>query len=907
MMQDVEKGDGNKHANRVAWWYFRDPSKNRVKGEEMTKKAKKKTPLMEQFGNIKSKHPDALLLFRVGDFYETFGEDAVTASQVLGIVLTKRANGSAAHIELAGFPHHSLDTYLPKLVRAGYRVAICDQLEDPKTTKTIVKRGVTEVVTPGVAFNDQVLDPRSNNFLGCIVPQGDRYGVAFVDITTGEFYLGQGNEEEVSKYIEAHDTKELLYPRDHSNAFVAQLCGRQYSYGLDDWILGEDHAIGILQKQFNSKSFKGFGVADLKLALIAAGGIMHYLNDTRHSDLAHLEKLSRLRSEDHVWLDRFTVRNLELLEGVDHGAHTLLSVMDSCITSMGARCLQRWMLFPLVDVKAIEQRHDQVEVLFKDERLFDHVEGKLKEIGDLERIVAKAATGKVNPREVVQLASSLSASFELQKDIVALNNALSALLKDVDIPMALVQRINATLSDEPPVNLTKGGVIKEGVSAELDKFRHVSANAKDLLLQLQQREMESTGITSLKVGYNNVFGYYLEVRNTHKEKVPIEWTRKQTLVSAERYVTEELKVLEEEILSAEERILTLEAQVFEELVHMVKRELSFIQSTASAVSALDVLYSFANSAKSFNYCRPELIEDRTLEIRQGRHPVIERQLVAGEKYVANDVTLDPENEQIWMITGPNMSGKSALLRQTALIVLMAQMGSFVPAASVKMGVFDRVFTRVGASDNLSTGESTFMVEMNETASILNNLSDRSLLLMDEIGRGTSTYDGISIAWAITEFLHEHPHRPRTLFATHYHELNDMASTFPRIRNGNIAVKEVNNKVIFLRKLVPGGSDRSFGIHVAEMAGMPQLVVKRAEKVLAYMEESRKDGPDSSSAITPEKEMQLSFFQLDDPILERIREEIDAIDIDTLTPVEALLKLNEIKRLSGVGKVKLKKA
>jgi DNA mismatch repair protein MutS len=862
---------------------------------------------MEQYERIKEQHPDALLLFRVGDFYETFGTDAITASQVLGIVLTKRANGSASHIELAGFPHHSLDSYLPKLIRAGFRVAICDQLEDPKATKKIVKRGVTEVVTPGVSFNDQVLDPRSNNFLACVVPGGSRYGAAFVDVTTGEFYLGQGNDEEISKLIEAHDIKELIYPRDHSDRFLAQLCGRQYSFGLDDWVLKEDHAIPVLHKHFGTKSFKGYGVADMKMALIAAGAIIQYLNDTRHGELAHIDKMSRLRSDEHVWLDRFTVRNLELLEGVDHGAQTLLSVLDECITPMGARCLQRWMLFPLVDPEVITVRHDRVQALIDNEKLQDACEQHLKEIGDLERIVAKASTGKVNPREVVQLAGSLESSFNLQQFILEQGGPLSFLMNNLKVPMGLVERIRSSMNDEPPVNLTKGGVIRDGVNKELDEYRHVSSNAKDLLLQLQQREMEATGISSLKVGYNNVFGYYLEVRNTHKDKVPVEWTRKQTLVSAERYVTEELKNLEEQILSAEERILLLESDVFNELVQAIRNQLVAVQSTASVISALDVLFSFAQCARQYDYCRPALTEGMVLEIEEGRHPVIERQLVAGEKYVANSVRLDPENEQIWMITGPNMSGKSALLRQTALIVLMAQMGSFVPARSVRMGVFDRVFTRVGASDNLSTGESTFMVEMNETASILNNLSDRSLLLMDEIGRGTSTYDGISIAWAITEFLHEHPARPRTLFATHYHELNDMAATFPRIRNGNVAVKEVGGKVIFLRKLIPGGSDRSFGIHVAEMAGMPQLVVKRAEKVLAYMEESRKDGVDGDHAITPEREMQLSFFQLDDPILERIREEIDSIDIDRLTPVEALLKLNEIKRLSGVGKAQLKKA
>lgn len=882
----------------------------RVSSEYLTFMAsskKKKTPLMEQYERIKGQHPDALLLFRVGDFYETFGEDAITTSKVLGIVLTKRANGSAAHIELAGFPHHSLESYLPKLVGAGYRVAICDQLEDPKATKKIVKRGVTEVVTPGVSFNDQVLDPRANNFLAGVYPEKGRYGLAVVDVTTGEFYLGQGDEEEVSKWVEAHDIKELLYPRSHTDNFVAQLCGRQYAFGLDDWVFSLDHADKVLKKQFGTTSFKGYGVADMRLALVAAGSVIQYLNDTRHGELQHVEGMSRLRSDEHVWLDRFTIRNLELLEGVDHAAQSLFSVMDACITPMGARCMQRWMLFPLVDRKKITERHDRVAALLASEEVFDTCEQHLREIGDIERIVAKASTGKINPREVVQLARSLSSSAALKTFLAQNKSALRDIIQPVDIPLGLVDRIDNTMNEEPPVNLSKGGVVKDGVNEELDGYRHVSANAKDLLLQLQQREMESTGISSLKVGYNNVFGYYLEVRNTHKEKVPAEWTRKQTLVSAERYVTEELKNLEEQILSAEDKILSLEAEVFHELVGAIRSELSSIQATAAAISQVDVLYSFADRAKRFDYTRPVLQEGKVLEIVDGRHPVIERQLDAGEKYVANSVRLDPDIEQIWMITGPNMSGKSALLRQTALIVLMAQMGSFVPAKEVRMGVFDRVFTRVGASDNLSTGESTFMVEMNETASILNNLSDRSLLLMDEIGRGTSTYDGISIAWAITEFLHEHPARPRTLFATHYHELNDMAATFPRIRNGNIAIKELDNKVIFLRKLVPGGSDRSFGIHVAEMAGMPQLVVKRAEKVLAYMEKGRNDGSEEATIKPQQEEMQLSFFKLDDPILERIREEIDNIDIDRLTPVEALLKLNEIKRLSGADKPHLKKA
>lgn len=872
---------------------------------------------MQQYNAIKGKYPDALLLFRVGDFYETFGADAVLVARVLGITLTRRNNGGS-DIELAGFPHHSLETYMPKLVRAGHRVAICDQLEDPKQTKTIVKRGVTEIVTPGVSFSDQVVDQRSNNWLASVCGAKGSYGAALLDITTGEFLVAQDGEEQISRLLDGHAPKELLLSRS-KDAFLTGLEQRFSCYLLDDWAFTDDFARERLLRQFSVTSLKGFGVEEMHMAQRAAGAVLHYLGETRHERLAHVGRLSWIGSTEHVGLDRFTVRNLELVAPVNEGARTLLQSMDRCITPMGSRLLKRWLLFPLLDRKAIERRLDRVAAFLEREDVMEQVGTELERINDLERLVGKAAAARINPRELLQMQQALEAAGRLRDGLNEVEGVLKEASREIEPPLTIAERIGATIEPETPVSLQKGGVVRSGVHAELDDLRHVSSHAKDLLLEVQQRESERTGIPSLKVGYNNVFGYYLEVRNAHKAKVPAEWVRKQTLVNAERYITDELKSLEERILGAEERILALESEVFQELVEEVVQAIEPIRTTASALAALDVLRGFADGASTLGYCRPELNDGHVLEIKGGRHPVIEQQLPPGVSYVANDVCLDPEEGQMIVITGPNMSGKSALLRQTALIVLMAQTGSFVPAQGARIGVVDRVFTRVGASDNLSTGESTFMVEMNETASILNNLGAGSLVLLDEIGRGTSTYDGISIAWAIAEFLHEHPSRPKTLFATHYHELNEMAASFPRIRNANVSVKEVDGKVLFLRKLQPGGSDRSFGIHVAQMAGMPQRVIDRAKKVLAHLERSHagdlgKDGESSAPSDVRkggtrdlERELQLSFFQLDDPALERIREEVQAIDIDAMTPVEALLKLNEIKRLSGVREARLKKA
>lgn len=874
---------------------------------------------MQQFGRIKAQYPDALLLFRVGDFYETFGSDAVTASGVLGITLTKRNNGSESETELAGFPHHSLENYLPKLVRAGFRVAICDQLEDPKATKIIVKRGVTEVVTPGVAYSDQVLDHRANNWLAAVCGEKGRYGVAFLDVTTGEFLVAEEAGEEVGRLIDRHGPSELLVPRGTTDPLLQQLSALHNGYSVDDWAFTDDFARERLLRQFSTATLKGFGIEDLKLGQRSAGAILHYLGETRHERLAHLDRLGWIRPEAHVGLDRFTVRNLELVTPVNEGARTLLHAMDSCITPMGSRSLKRWLLFPLVDAAEIGSRLDRVQALLSDDALMHMMGGGLRCIGDLERLVGKASAGRINPRELLQVHHALSAATDLRASMAERKGVIAKAAKAVVVPKGLSERIEATIEAETPVNLTKGGVIRAGVSSELDELRHVSSHAKELLLQVQRRESDRTGIPSLKVGFNNVFGYYLEVRNTHKDKVPPEWVRKQTLVGAERYITDELKTLEEKILGAEERILALEAEHYGALVEKVVEQIGELRSLAAALAEWDVLRAFAANAKAWNYCRPVLDPGRGLDIQAGRHPVIEQQLPPDSPYVANDLQLDPDQRQLIMITGPNMSGKSALLRQAALIVLMAQVGSFVPAASATIGVVDRIFTRVGASDNLTTGESTFMVEMNETASILNNLSDRSLVLLDEIGRGTSTYDGISIAWAITEFLHDHAGRPKTMFATHYHELNEMAASFPRIHNANVAVREADGKVLFLRKLVPGGSDRSFGIHVAELAGMPNKVLRRARNVLAHLEASHAgdlgaapsgEGPQRPSKASAEgiaRELQLSFFQLDDPALERIRQQIAELDIDTLTPVEALFKLNEIKRMVTPEKARLKKA
>ncbi|MBL8001247.1 MAG: DNA mismatch repair protein MutS [Flavobacteriales bacterium] len=868
------------------------------------------TPLMKQYQRIKGQHPDAILLFRVGDFYETFGADAVVASRVLGIVLTKRNNGGSQEMELAGFPHHSLESYLPKLVRAGHRVAVCDQLEDPKQAKTVVERGVTEVVTPGVAYSDQVVDGRANNWLAAICPKGDRYGLAFLDITTGEFLVGEGDAEQSAKFLDGHPPGELLHPRGSTDALVLQATGRGPSFAMEEWAFAGELATDRLLQQFGTTSLKGFGIEDLHLAQRAAGAVLQYLGETRHDRLGHVRRIARLSTGGHVWLDRFTVRNLELVAPVNEGGRTLLQAVDRCVTPMGARLLRRWLLFPLTDRNAIEARHDRVEALLATDDLMRALEPDLQVVGDMERLVGRAAAARINPREVLQLQRAIDAAQRIRERLAASATALSMVAAGWEPPLALARRIEQGLEPEAPVNVLKGGVVRTGVSAELDELRHVTAHAKELLLGVQQREAERTGITSLKVGYNNVFGYYLEVRHTHRDKVPAEWVRKQTLTGAERYITDELKSLEERILGAEERIQTLEVHLFQQLVEEVCGAIDGIQSTAAALAELDVLRSFALVAGQWRYCRPQMDDSASLELRGARHPVIEQQLPPGDPYIANDLVLDPDEAQIVVITGPNMSGKSAILRQTALVALLAQAGSFVPAQRARIGVLDRIFTRVGASDNLSTGESTFMVEMNETASILNNLSDRSLVLLDEIGRGTSTYDGISIAWAIAEFLHEHAARPRTLFATHYHELNEMAATFPRIRNANVAVREADGRVHFLRKLVPGGSDRSFGIHVARMAGMPRRVIDRAEKVLAHLQATHGGdlgAPAERPLASLEREPQLSFFQLDDPALEAIRGQIEELDIDTLTPVEALIKLNEIKRMVGAGKVKLRKA
>ncbi|MFZ1664554.1 MAG: DNA mismatch repair protein MutS [Flavobacteriales bacterium] len=887
----------------------------------MSKAARTETPLMRQYGSIKAQYPDAILLFRVGDFYETFLQDAVLAAGVLGITLTKRNNGEGV-IELAGFPHHSLDTYLPKLVRAGHRVAICDQLEDPKLTKTIVKRGVTEVATPGVSYSDGVVDGRTNNWLAALCGEGDRFGVAFVDVTTGEFVAGEGPRAAMAKALESHAPSELLYPRGSKLPFITEELKRWHGFPLEPWAFTDDFAQERLTRQFNTLGLKGFGIDGLNLAQRAAGAVLHYLSETHHHRLGHVRSISKLAQEGRVWLDRFTVRNLELVAPVNEGGRTLLSALDKCETPMGARLLRRWLLSPLVEKEAINARLDQVEAFVAEKALRETVGPHLRAVGDLERLVAKCAVGRVNPRELLQVARAIEAASTVQTTLKEGKGTLADVSASWKVPQKLADHINASIEAETPVNIQKGGVMRTGVDADLDELRHVTTHAKELLLEVQRREVERTGISSLKVGYNNVFGYYLEVRHTHREKVPPEWVRKQTLTGAERYITDELKALEERILSAEERILSLEAKLFGDVVARVCEDIADLQSLAANVAALDVLRGFAMQAVAWNYARAVMDESAALTITAGRHPVIEQQLPPGEMYVANDLILDPEDAQLLVITGPNMSGKSALLRQTALIVLMAQCGSFVPAQAAHIGLVDRVFTRVGASDNLTTGESTFMVEMNETASILNNLSARSLLLMDEIGRGTSTYDGISIAWSIAEFLHEHPVRPKTLFATHYHEMNDMAETFPRIRNANVAVREADGKVLFLRKLVPGGSDRSFGIHVARMAGMPEQVVKRAEKVLHHLEQTHsgdlgEDFPGEKKEIGPAvpkpatgslgREPQLSFFQLDDPALEGIRDELEAIDINTLTPVEALMKLNEIKRMAGAGKARLHKA
>jgi DNA mismatch repair protein MutS len=869
-----------------------------------TDKAVVETPLMKQYNQIKARHPEALLLFRVGDFYETFGEDAVKTSRILGIILTKRGSGSATEIELAGFPHHSLDTYLPKLVRAGQRVAICDQLEDPKLTKTIVKRGVTELVTPGVSFNDQVLEQSRNNFLCAIHFEKATIGAAFLDVSTGEFLVAQGNKEYIDKLISGFEPTEIIYQKNKRSDFEQQFGENHFTFRLEDWVYTNEYANEMLTKHFGTKSLKGFGIEGLSAAIVAAGAVFHYLNENQHHRLGHISTISRIEEEKYVWLDRFTVRNLELIYSANENAVTLSDVLDHTLTPMGGRQMKRWIVLPLKDQKPIEERLDIVEYLVKQTEISYEIGQRLKEIGDLERLISKVAVGKVNPKEVMHLRRTLMQIDPIKEllkdgDLVSLKK----LTEQMNACQSLIDLINNTLCDDPVAQVGKGMIIRSGFHAELDELREISFNGKDFLEQIQERESKRTGIPSLKIAFNNVFGYFIEVRNTHKDKVPEEWIRKQTLVNAERYITEELKEYESKILGAEEKIYAIESKLFQDLVFSMADYIQPIQHNALLIARLDCLFSFAQTATENNYVRPEINESFVLDIKNGRHPVIERRLPVGETYIANDVLLDNNDQQIIMITGPNMSGKSAILRQTALIVLMAQMGSFVPADAAKIGLIDKVFTRVGASDNISSGESTFMVEMNETASILNNISPRSLILLDEIGRGTSTYDGISIAWSIAEFIHENAKaKCKTLFATHYHELNEMSKSFGRIRNYNVSVKELGDRVLFLRKLTPGGSAHSFGIHVARMAGMPQMVLKRAEEVLKDLEFSHANVGSNSGGKKKKSDkdpnMQLSFFQLNDPVLEQIHEELIGIDINTLTPVEALMKLNEIKKLTG---------
>lgn len=865
------------------------------------------TPLMKQYNQIKARHPEAMLLFRVGDFYETFGEDAIKASRILGIILTKRKNGAAAEMELAGFPHHSLETYLPKLVRAGQRVAICDQLEDPKMTKTIVKRGVTELVTPGLAFNDQVLEQRTNNFLCALHLDKNEVGAAFLDISTGEFLVAQGTANYIDKLISGFRPTEIIYQKSKTSVIHELFGNEAFHFKLEDWVFGQDFANEQLNKHFGTQSLKGFGLENQMLSIVAAGAVFHYLSENQQQQLGHITGISRIAPDRYMWLDRFTVRNLELIHSAHENALTLSGVLDHTKTPMGGRLLKRWLVLPLKDRKPIEERHQVVAALKEASAHHEELDARLKEIGDLERLISKVAVGKINPREVQHLKRTLQQIQPIHQLLSPLKNkSLQQLLENLDACQQLIDLIENNLATEPAVQIGKGAVIKEGRDAQLDELRGISTNGKDYLEQIQQREIEATGISSLKIAFNNVFGYYIEVRNTHKDKVPETWIRKQTLVSAERYITEELKEYEQKILGAEEKILQIEQQIYQQLLFGMADYIGPIQKNAQLLAQLDCLFSFAKVALAQNYCQPILSDGFELDIKEGRHPVIEQRLPIGESYISNDIFLENNSQQIIMITGPNMSGKSAILRQTALIVLMAQIGCFVPATSAKIGIVDKIFTRVGASDNISSGESTFMVEMNETASILNNISERSLILLDEIGRGTSTYDGISIAWAIAEFLHENPKaKAKTLFATHYHELNEMAKRFERIHNYNVSVKELGTQVLFLRKLVAGGSAHSFGIHVAKLAGMPGQVVKRAETVLKDLEAShasvgngttKKSSKPAVEAIG--QDVQLSFFALNDPVLQQIHDELVQVDINSLTPVEALLKLNEIKKLTG---------
>ena len=861
-----------------------------------------RTPMMKQFVKLKSKHPDALMLFRCGDFYETFSNDAVLAANILGITLTRRANGKNQFVEMAGFPHHALDTYLPKLIRAGKRVAICDQLEDPKTTTKLVKRGITELVTPGVSINDNILNNKENNFLAAVHLSRSQCGISFLDISTGEFLTAQGPFDYIDKLLTNFSPKEILVERGKKKLFCELFGDSFFIFELDDWIFTSTTANERLLNHFETKTLKGFGVDHLEDGIIASGAILEYLDITQHKQIGHITSLSRIEEERYVRLDKFTIRSLELINSMNEGGSSLLHVIDKTLSPMGARLLKRWIVFPLKDKEPINNRLDIVEYFFKHPEFKEIIEQQIKPIGDLERIISKVATGRVSPREIVQLRRALEAIEPIKKACEeAKDPNIQKLGEKLNLCLHIRNRIAKEIVEEPPLLINKGGVIKKGVNEELDNLRNIAYSGKDFLLQIQERESEKTSIPSLKIGFNNVFGYYIEVRNTHKDKVPKEWIRKQTLVSAERYITQELKEYEAKILGAEEKILILENELFEKLVLALNEFIPAIQTNANQIARLDCLHSFALVAEQYNYVRPVIHEDISLDIRQGRHPVIERQMPIGTEYIANDILLDDSNQQIIIVTGPNMSGKSALLRQTALITLLAQIGCFVPAESAQIGLVDKIFTRVGASDNISLGESTFMVEMNEASNILNNLSPRSLVLFDELGRGTSTYDGISIAWAIVEYIHEHPEaKARTLFATHYHELNEMEKSFSRIKNYNVAVKELDNKVLFLRKLERGGSEHSFGIHVAKMAGMPPSIVQRANNILHELEGSTQRqglGEKPLAKVSENREgMQLSFFQLDDPVLSQIRDEIITIDINNLTPMEALNKLNEIKTI-----------
>lgn len=864
----------------------------------MTAKSEKVTPLMQQYNSIKAKYPDALLLFRVGDFYETFGEDAKKAAQILGIVLTKRGAGSDSETALAGFPHHSVNTYLPKLVKAGLRVAICDQLEDPKMTKTIVKRGVTELITPGVSLNDEVLNAKTNNFLAAIHFGKKQVGISFVDVSTGEFLTAQGNLAYIDQLLQNFNPSEVLIQKQHKLEFQKSFSNRFNNFYLDDWAFQYDYAFETLTKHFKINSLKGFGIEDLEDGITACGAVFYYLSETQHHQLPHIVNINRIVEEEFLWMDRFTIRNLELLHSNSLNGVSLLNIIDQTISPMGGRLLKRWMSFPLKNIEKIKSRQEIVKYLVDDQTAFQLVSTQIKQISDLERLVSKVATLKISPREIIYLKNSLDAIIPIKKwAMESTNETVQKIGNHFNDCIEIRTKIAHTLTENAPVNINKGNAIAEGISAELDDLRNIATKGKDYLDGIVNREIERTQISSLKISFNNVFGYYIEVRNTHKDKVPTDWIRKQTLVSAERYITEELKEYESKILGAEEKIQQLELELFNSLVQDIMPFIKPIQQNAQLIAQLDCFASFAQTAIANNYVRPTVDESLDIEIINGRHPVIEKQLPIDSPYIANDLVLNPHQQQIIMITGPNMSGKSAILRQTALITLLAQMGSYVPAQQAKIGMVDKIFVRVGASDNISMGESTFMVEMNETASILNNLSQRSLILLDEIGRGTSTYDGISIAWAIAEYIHEHPTKAKTLFATHYHELNEMTAIFERIKNFNISIKEVKDTIIFLRKLISGGSDHSFGIHVAKLAGMPTPVIHRAEKMMKKLEKSHAaDEVKKKIQKSNEEDMQLSFFQLDDPLLESIRDEILSTNIDTLTPIEALMKLNEIKRM-----------